>query len=82
MTYEELKATEAAFDGWEFNDAWEVREMNISQRPISYKGKDCLQWTFVANKVMAERDLLILTVHQLEAKLDLYVSQAQEANQR
>jgi hypothetical protein len=82
LTHDELKAAEAAFHGWEFNDAWEVREMNLSQRPNSYKGKGCLQWAFVAKKVMAERDLLRLTVHELEAKLDLYVSQAQEANRR
>lgn len=60
----------------------EVKEMNLDQSPNSYKGKNCLQWAFVAKKVMAERDLLRLTVHELETKLDLYVSQAQEANRR
>jgi hypothetical protein len=51
----------------------EVKEMNLNQSPNSYEGKDCFQWAFVAKKVMAERDLLRLTVHELEAKLDLYV---------
>lgn len=60
----------------------EVKEMNLDQRPNSYEGKNCFQWAFVAKKVMAERDLLRLTMHELEAKLDLYVSQAQEANRR
>ena len=79
LTHEEVTAAEVAFHGWECNDAREVRGMNPSQRPNSYKGKDCFQWAFVAKKVMAERDLLRLTVQELEAKLDLYVSQAQEA---
>jgi hypothetical protein len=51
-------------------------------RPNFYDDEDCLHWTFVAKKAMAERDLLRVTVRELEGKLGSYVSQAQEANRR
>ena len=46
--------------------------MSASLRKNSYENKDCLQWAFVAKKVIAERDLLRLKVHQLEAELERY----------